>query len=85
MAHGESITEGGKKYTFSDWGGLSSSTSLSTTGGGYGSGTSQSGTVYVSNNGIIHSKSNCSGMKHYTAMTYDQAIAQNYRKCKKCW
>lgn len=41
--------------------------------------------VYVSRNGVIHTHSNCSGMKYYTEMTYSEAIAAGYRKCSKCY
>lgn len=40
--------------------------------------------VYVSTTGKYHSKTNCSGMKNYTTMTYDEAIAYGYEACKKC-
>lgn len=42
-------------------------------------------TVYVSNSGKYHSKSNCSGMKYYTVMTLDEAIEAGYDACKKCY
>lgn len=42
-------------------------------------------TVYVSNSGKYHSKSNCSGMKHYTEMSLDEAIDAGHVACKKCW
>lgn len=42
-------------------------------------------TVYVSNSGKYHSKSNCSGMKHYTEMSLDEAIGAGHVACKKCW
>ena len=41
-------------------------------------------TVYVSRTGIIHSRSNCSGMKYYSTMTLEAALRLGYRKCKKC-
>ena len=83
MARNETITDGGKKYTFASWGGLTSTESTEATSTVTGSTNSE--TVYVSNSGKIHRRSNCSGMKHYTTMTYDQAIAQGYDKCKKCY
>lgn len=42
-------------------------------------------TVYVSNSGKYHSKSNCSGMKNYTEMSLDEAIGAGHVACKKCW
>ncbi len=42
-------------------------------------------TVYVSNSGKYHSKSNCSGMKNYTEMSLDEAIDAGHVACKKCW
>lgn len=42
-------------------------------------------TVYVSRNGVIHRKSNCSGMKYYTEMSYSAALAAGYRECSKCF
>ena len=42
-------------------------------------------TVYVSNSGKYHSKSNCSGMKHYTEMSLGEALDMGYVACKKCW
>lgn len=42
-------------------------------------------TVYVSSTGKIHSKSNCSGMKSYTEMSYDEAVSKGYVFCKKCY
>lgn len=45
----------------------------------------QSDIVYVSRNGVIHTHSNCSGMKYYTEMTYSEAISSGYRKCSKCY
>lgn len=46
---------------------------------------SVSSTVYVSRNGKIHKISNCSGMKYYTEMDYDAAIAAGYVLCSKCF
>lgn len=43
------------------------------------------GEVYVSNSGKIHTDPHCSGMKHYTAMSYDSAITAGYSRCKKCY
>lgn len=40
--------------------------------------------VYVSNNGIIHVESDCSGMKNYTEMTLEEADAAGYDYCSKC-
>ena len=42
-------------------------------------------TVYVSRYGKIHSDSNCSGMKYYTAMPLDSALDAGYVLCKKCY
>lgn len=42
-------------------------------------------TVYVSNSGKYHSKSNCSGMKNYTEMSLDEALDAGHVACKKCW
>lgn len=44
-----------------------------------------SATVYVSRNGKYHSRSNCSGMKHYTEMSRKAAEAAGYQACKKCY
>ena len=52
--------------------------------GGSGS-VSNSRTVYVSRNGKIHLRSNCSGMKYYSTMTYGQAVSRGYKKCDKCF
>lgn len=42
--------------------------------------------VYVSNSGHkIHSIPDCSGMKHYTAMTLSEANENNYSYCSNCW
>ena len=41
--------------------------------------------VFVSRNGIIHSRHDCSGMKYYTAMSLEKAQALGYRKCQKCY
>ena len=41
--------------------------------------------VYVSNYGKIHLRSNCSGMKHYSTMTYDAAYNAGYSHCSKCF
>lgn len=43
------------------------------------------GEVYVSNSGKIHTDPHCSGMKHFSAMSYDAAAAAGYSKCKKCY
>ena len=45
----------------------------------------QSSTVYVSKNGVIHSNSSCSGMKYYTELSYSEAIERGYRLCSKCY
>lgn len=48
--------------------------------------TDQNGeTVYVSRTGKIHNWPHCSGMKYYTEMTYDEAIASGYDLCKNCY
>ena len=41
--------------------------------------------VYVSNSGTMHKKSNCSGMKHYTEMPYSVASQYYDKKCSKCF
>lgn len=42
--------------------------------------------VYVSNsNGIVHSRSNCSGMKYYWTTTIKAANDAGYPFCEKCW
>lgn len=41
-------------------------------------------TVYVSNSGVIHIENDCSGMKHYTEMTVEEADAAGYEYCSKC-
>lgn len=42
-------------------------------------------TVYVSNNNRIHTRSDCSGMTHYTEMTLEAADAAGYDYCDRCW
>lgn len=42
-------------------------------------------TVYVSNSGKIHAIPDCSGMKHYTEMTYREAVSAGYVECKNCY
>lgn len=43
-------------------------------------------TVYVSNSGgKIHLRANCSGMKYYTEMTYEESCEKGYDHCKKCF
>ena len=44
----------------------------------------QAGTVYVSRNNIYHYKSNCSGMRYYTAMSESAAISRGAKPCDKC-
>lgn len=46
---------------------------------------SKYGTVYVSKNGKMHSVPDCSGMKYYTAMSYEKAIAAGYERCSNCF
>ena len=41
--------------------------------------------VYVSRNGVMHKKSNCSGMVHYTEMPYSVAKDYYTKKCSKCF
>lgn len=43
------------------------------------------GEVYVSRNGKIHTRSDCSGMKYYTAMSYEAAVNAGYDHCGKCY
>lgn len=40
--------------------------------------------VYVSKNGVIHFRKDCSGMKNYTEMTLEQADAAGYEYCSRC-
>ncbi len=42
-------------------------------------------TVYVSRNGKIHLRDNCSGMIYSTAMSYGEACEKGYDHCKKCF
>nr|WP_326175010.1 hypothetical protein [uncultured Oscillibacter sp.] len=43
-------------------------------------------TVYVSaRSKTIHSISDCSGMKRYTVMLEEDAVAEGYRYCPNCW
>ena len=42
-------------------------------------------TVYISNSGTMHKKSNCSGMTHYTEMPYSVASQYYTKKCSKCF
>lgn len=50
------------------------------------SGSSDGGTVYISYNSYkIHKRSNCSGMKYYFEMSYKDAKAAGYVKCKNCY
>lgn len=41
-------------------------------------------TVYVSKNGVIHFKHDCSGMKNYTEMTLEKADKAGYKYCEHC-
>ena len=41
--------------------------------------------VYVSRNGVMHKKSNCSGMVHYTEMPFSVAMEYYTKKCSKCF
>lgn len=41
--------------------------------------------VYVSKTGKIHKRPNCSNMKYYTEMDYDEAVDKDYDFCKKCF
>ena len=42
--------------------------------------------VYVSEDAdLIHSKSNCSGMKYYRAISIRQADSSGYEYCEICW
>lgn len=41
--------------------------------------------VYVSTTGKYHSKHDCSGMKTYTEMAYDDAVENGYVACKRCY
>ena len=45
----------------------------------------QSYTVYVSQYGKIHKRSNCSGMKYYTAMSSKEARRAGYALCQNCY
>ena len=65
----------------------SSAESAASAEGGSEAGTAHSaGTVYLSKSNIIHSIPDCSGMKRYTAMTLDEALAvSGARKCRICW
>ena len=40
--------------------------------------------VYVSETGVIHTKKDCSGMKHFTEMTIEEADAAGYELCGRC-
>lgn len=43
-------------------------------------------TVYVSKSGKkVHQKSDCSGMKYYTTMTYKEAQNKGLDFCDNCW
>lgn len=41
-------------------------------------------TVYVSNSGTYHGKSNCSGMKNYKEMSLSEAIRKQYKRHDQC-
>lgn len=69
-----------QSYTSADSG---TKTTPSTTGQLTNAGVSQ--TVYVSRKGKIHSIPNCSGMKYYTEMTYQAAVAAGYEFCSNCF
>ena len=46
----------------------------------------QSTTVYVSKSGKkIHRTPNCSGMKNYWTMSYDEAVDRGYSHCQNCY
>ena len=86
MTRSDSVTENGKKYTFNGSGALTQTTSAvsqnSTTSSSAGV---EDYTVYVSNSGKIHKRSNCSGIKNYTEMSYSTAKARGYKECKNCY
>lgn len=42
-------------------------------------------TVYVSRNGVIHKKSDCSGMLYYREMLYSETKGVYEKKCSKCF
>lgn len=42
-------------------------------------------TVYVSKKGVIHSVSDCSGMKNYRTMSLTEAESKGYKYCSNCW
>ena len=42
-------------------------------------------TVYVSKYKLIHSNTNCSGLKYYTTMKLEQAEREHCKYCSKCW
>lgn len=79
MARNETLSIGGKTYAFSSGGAMKTGTSASS------SSETNSYTVYVSRNGKIHKRSNCSGMKYYTEMSYSSAKAAGYVECKNCY
>lgn len=64
---------------------VTSSTPADTDASGSGSVLSDDATVYVSDSGKIHQRSDCSGMKYSTAMTYAEAKSRNYEECKNCF
>lgn len=69
----------GEKSSAKEWRAAATET---TTGS---SADSNSPTVYVSNSGKYHKKSNCSGMKNFFTMTLDEAKSAGYEACKKCY
>ena len=42
-------------------------------------------TVYVSNTGKIHLSPDCSGMKNYDEMIYEEACEAGYEHCSRCF
>lgn len=42
-------------------------------------------TVYISSTGKIHLRSDCSGMKSYDEMTYEEACEAGYEHCSRCF
>lgn len=52
---------------------------------GSSSGYNSNTTVYVSRGGIIHTRSDCSGMKYSTKMALGTAEGNGYKRCNKCF